>query len=152
MARTRLRMELTTLHLETVLQHVPGFMGVFARDQLPQGKIPWPCALVLNTDPAHKKGEHWVAMYITSEGHGEYFDSFGQEPPKVFASFMNSSCLEWIWNKVKLQEVLSTACGHFCAFYLLHRSEGTSLAEIVDFLLNQQCDDCYVTDYIQQFL
>ncbi len=146
------KMELTTAHLHTVLKNVYGFQGVFARNQLPEGKLTWPCAMVLNTDPAHKPGEHWVASYIDSEGHGEYFDSFGLEPPKVFSKFMNCSCLKWIWNKVTLQDLFTTACGHFCAFYLLHCSEGTSLAEIVDFLLNQECDDCYVTDFIHAFL
>ncbi len=145
-------MELNTQHLETVLKNVPGFKGVFARDKLPQGHLQWPCALVLNTDPAHKPGEHWVAVYIDRDGLGEYFDSFGLDPPKVFASFLNSNTLKWTCNKVKLQDLLTSACGYFCAYYLLFHSEGTTLAEILDFLLNLPCDDCYVTEFIHELL
>ncbi len=143
-------MELTATHLQNVLKHVNGFQGVYARDQLPENPVSWLCAMVLNTDPAHKPGEHWVAIYIDNDGEGEYFDSFGLQPPKVFTHFMKYNSIKWTWNKIQLQEIFTTACGHFCAFYLLHCSEGASLAEILDFLMHQWCDDCYVIDFVNQ--
>ena len=54
------------------------FRGVFACDQLPKQYMPRPSALVINTDPADKPGQHWVAIYITRDGVGEYFDSYGK--------------------------------------------------------------------------
>ena len=55
---------------------------VFACDQLPTRYVPRPSALVVNTDPSTLPDEHWVAIYITRDGKGEYFDSYGQ-PAKL---------------------------------------------------------------------
>ena len=35
------------------------FIGVFASDRLPT-RVPRPAALVVNLDPAHKPGIHWI--------------------------------------------------------------------------------------------
>ena len=59
------------------------FGGVYARDQLPKS-VKYPTAMVWNTDPADQPGEHWVATYFNEDGMGEYFDSYGLEPPACF--------------------------------------------------------------------
>jgi hypothetical protein len=41
----------------------PVFKGVYARNRLPR-LLSLPLALVGNTDPDHRMGQHWVAMYI----------------------------------------------------------------------------------------
>ena len=55
------------------------FQGVYSCDTLP----PKPELLVCNTDPHDKPGTHWIAIYVDKNGRGEYFDSFGMEPPVV---------------------------------------------------------------------
>ena len=47
-----------------VRRRVRRFDGVVAADRLPNE----PRLLVCNTDPSHRLGEHWVAIYVDDEG------------------------------------------------------------------------------------
>ena len=47
-----------------VRRRVRRFDGVCAAERLPND----PCLLVCNTDPSHRLGEHWVAIYVDEEG------------------------------------------------------------------------------------
>ncbi len=47
------------------------FLGVFACDQLPKSVQELPAMVVVNTDPSHLGGAHWLTMYITK--HREVF-------------------------------------------------------------------------------
>lgn len=114
-----------TNQIEQVLRQDPYaetiFSGVFARDQLPK-TVQYPCAMVLNTDPADEPGEHWVALYLDENCQGEYFDSYGIPPPPCFKWYMKRHSTQWIWNQIPLQDVWTSACGHFCIYYLIYHS------------------------------
>lgn len=61
----------------------PTFHGVFSSDRLPELPVKQrPAALVVNTDPSRRPGEHGIAIYLPKCGPVEYFDSYGK-PPKV---------------------------------------------------------------------
>jgi len=87
------------------------FRGVFSCDTLPETLVYG--LIVCNTDPHDKPGEHWIAMYIDG-GRGEYFDSFGRAPAKVFKDYLNRYCNTWIFNERQLQSICSRFCGHYC--------------------------------------
>ena len=108
------------------------FQGVFSCDTLP----PNPELLVCNTDPHDKPGTHWIVIYVDKNGRGEYFDSFGMEPPAVFKDYMNKHCRNWTFNRRKLQSVLSRFCGHYCCFYCVYRYNGFSMNKIVSMFTN----------------
>ena len=55
----------------------PQMQGVFPSDKT------YPAGLISNTDPRDLPGTHWVAMYFTSPGISEFFDSYGF-PPEVY--------------------------------------------------------------------
>ena len=92
------------------------FMGVFLSDKLPRF-ITKPTLLVCNTDVSYLPGEHWIAIFIDSNGRGEFFDSFGREPGEPFFSFMNEQCRFWIYNDRQLQSVISSVCGHYVCYF-----------------------------------
>lgn len=124
-----------------------GFLGVFSPDTIPiKALTTSPCSLISNTQDSDKDGEHWVALTIDDNGRGWYFDSFGA-PPKLeeFLSLLNS-CSEWSYNTRPIQSLLSTTCGQYCLFYLLHSARGYGMDDIVDLL--DQDDDQYVNDAI----
>ena len=102
------------------------FGGVYSRDTLPKSVRG---LIVCNTDPHDKPGEHWVAMYI-DEQCGEFFDSFGRPPTKVFKNFLNKHCKRWIFNERQLQSICSRFCGHYCVYYCILRSRGIDLRKI----------------------
>ena len=59
-------------------------------------------------------GEHWIAMYVDTKRHGDYFDPYGLEPQHIeFTNFMNENCSEWVPNDRTLQSPLSTVCGQY---------------------------------------
>ena len=64
--------------LKSDFQCKPFFRGVFASNTLPnvlpRGQNH---ALVINLDSNKKPGSHWVGLFISSSGHGVYFDSLG---------------------------------------------------------------------------
>ena len=66
--------------LEEIIRALPSasgvWGGVFSRDQTPN-QVSFPCAYIFNTHPHNREGEHWICVYIDSNGVGEYFDSFG---------------------------------------------------------------------------
>ena len=61
------------------------FMGVFPSDKLPRF-IPRPALFVCNTDASHLPGQHWIAIFVDSDGRGEFMDSFGREPGEPFSA------------------------------------------------------------------
>ena len=106
----------------------PLFRGVFSCDTLPKSNVRG--LIVCNTDPESKPGEHWIAMYFDGD-HGEYFDSSGRPPAKVFKDYLNSHCKHWIFNEKQLQSAVSRFCGHYCVYYCLLRSRRVDLRRIV---------------------
>lgn len=90
---------------------------VFASDQLPNF-ISRPCAIVANTDPSNKPGQHWCAFYIDKNGYGFYFNSFGLPPTGYHLKFIQKNSKSWRYNSTILQDFNSTVCGHYCLVYL----------------------------------
>jgi hypothetical protein len=109
----------------------PIFRGVFAADTLPKS-IQKPAVLVVNTDPQHKSGSHWVSIFIDVKGRGEFFDSFGL-PPIVAThhEFLSRTCSTWTYNARSLQGFSSKVCGEYCVLYLVHRARGVTLQEFL---------------------
>jgi hypothetical protein len=103
------------------------FQGVFSIDTLPLD----PRLLVCNTDPSNKPGKHWVAIYVDSLGHGEFFDSFGQKSSRAFEDCMNRHCRTWIFNTAQLQSISSSYCGFYCCIYCMLRCRGFDLTRFV---------------------
>jgi hypothetical protein len=120
----------------------PQFLGVFACDQLPGGKIRFPAALVANTDPAAESGKHWIAFYFDNAGNAEYFDSYGLGPQNCdLFDFFKAHGKNHKFNGVQLQSGTSTVCGHWCIAFLKKRCHGQSMNEIV-----QGFESCFKKD------
>jgi hypothetical protein len=125
---------------------------VFALDELPNVVVPRPSVIVINTDPSTKPGQHWVAVYITREGVAEYFDSYGKP---VYLSeikwFLKKNGDAVRSNNQSIQGTLSTVCGQYCIFFLLHRCRGLSMTKIVHLFSNDKTDnDIIVNDFVRR--
>lgn len=112
-----------------------GYLGTFAIDQVkhldPNHKK---FGFVMNLDPSQKKGSHWVAVFIDTR-HDlsvEYYDSFGDDPPKEFLKNIKilidrlgiNVYLKMKVNKIVQQHANSKNCGWFAARFLMHRLSG----------------------------
>ena len=123
------------------------FAGVYAQDQLPRS-IKYPAAMVWNTDPTDQPGEHWVAAYFNEDGLGEYFDSYGLAPPPCFKQYMEKHSRQLTWNQVQLQDLWTSACGHFCEVYIIYRSRGIPMEDIMEQLNCIEHNDQYVMESV----
>ena len=141
----------TTELFQHLSQRCRGLLvGIFPADKLPR-RLPTkrPLLFVCNTDPHYKPGEHWIAIYLAADSAGEYFDSFGQQPPPIFYDFMDKHCTNWTINSEQLQSVLSRFCGHYCVFYSLFKKLDYSLSSIVNcFTDDTSLNDVIVHDFV----
>ena len=56
------------------------FTDVLPSDRLPGRIQTRPRGFIVNTDPADKPGTHWLVIFITTDGKGEFWDPFAQRP------------------------------------------------------------------------
>lgn len=99
------------------------FRGVYAKDKLPKMVQKYPAAYVVNLDDSSLPGSHWVLVYISKDRTGEYFDSYGNSPPKEIRRFLDRNSIQWTHNKRRIQSLSTTVCGAYCIVYLIRRCQ-----------------------------
>ena len=98
------------------------FLGVFASDQLPVPPKRRTVALIANTDPSNKQGQHWCAFYITPSCV-YYFDSYGFPPlVKSFERLLRCRRRRQVFGR-RLQG-RGSACGYYCMYFILAMLRG----------------------------
>ena len=126
-----------------------GFLGVYSSDQIPLNYIPVkrPVMFVANTAPSNHPGKHWVAFFYPPFGEPEFFDSFGKSP-----SYHRLTFQKFMYNRKGLQSFDSDVCGYYVLLYLIQRSRGITMKDIIDkFSNNRDCNDVAVTHFIEGY-
>ena len=150
---------MNTLQILNVLQSDSFTRSVFT-DVLPLDRLPdripkRPRGFILNVDRSIGPGTHWVAIYLTPDGKGEFFDSFGQRPEfynRNFETFLQNHSNTFIWNEQTLQSPWSRVCGQYCLFFALHRCRNIPMSTIVNmFTDNKEWNDMLVRDFIRKW-
>ncbi len=85
-----------------------------------------------------------MVLYIGRNARGEYFDSFGRPPDRLFRLYMNKYCTKWRRNERQIQSVLTRFCGHYCIFYSLYKCLDYDIKTITDSFTN----DTALNDWI----
>ena len=128
------------------------FLGVFARDQVPQitTHTRFPACLVVNSAPASHGGEHWLALYFLDSTHCEFFDSYAFNPGFYGLSDYLSNFTITAKVDHPLQSIKSTVFGHYCIHYLYIRALGYPLSTVLrSFTLSdQEWNDRHVSDFV----
>lgn len=131
----------TADQLRSVCEATPGFLGVYAADQLPafahdnprsghDGEWRKAPALIANYDDAAEPGSHWVAMRFPHGEAAEYFDSFGLQPDAEDALLQRQThFLQYAKkhsgnghvrsNDRDLQRLDANACGEWAALFVI---------------------------------
>ena len=139
---------MNTLQILKVLEQdryvKPLLRGVYAIDTLPK------CtngAYVVNTAPSNHPGKHWVAVFVCNSGV-DYFDSYGGEPSSRLKRWCKNR--SWSYNPVPLQSPLTSVCGQYCIYYLLHRARSITLDEmLLDFCTDVDHNDQFVFNFLE---
>ena len=93
--------------------------------------------MIVNTHPSNQPGEHWLAIYITDDGIGRFYDSFGNPPdftyfPKSIKDFLKT-CENVEYSSKQVQDLVSTTCGQHCLFFLFLMTKGLSYKDFMSF-------------------
>lgn len=107
------------------------FPNVYAANRLPI-YMTLPVYLISNLDPDTKTGSHWVAIYVSVDGVGEYFDTFGRRPVGHHLSFLKRNTYRWTYNNKIIQNIFSSICGEYCLVYLYCKFRGMQLKEFLE--------------------
>ena len=129
---------MNTSEIKNQLKGYEGFLGVFPGDSIPPMKPGQ--ALIANTDPHDKPGQHWVAFYCSPGDCLEYFDSFGLPPmiPEI-RKYINKSCHTYfLCSSVQLQHESSGTCGNHCIAFVKHRLMGQPFTSLLAHFTDSQ--------------
>ena len=128
------------------------FMGVYTVDTLPKYVKEYPCCYIINTDESTDGGEHWVCTYFNSNGQGEFFCSFGNNPKfydNRIVLFIERNCDSWICNTKRLQCSMSMVCGQYCIFFAVCKALHVTMTQFCNiFNRNCQINDETVNEFV----
>jgi len=113
-------------------------------------------AMVFNTDPHNKSGEHWISLYIDCVGKNigqpciYFFDSVGDPPPKEIKDFIDDTRKSsnknytYIENDVEHQSG-NTECGVYCLHFLDYMINGGNFMKYIKNKKNDKFMEKYRT-------
>lgn len=120
--------------IEEELKECDSFVGVYMADTVPSlDKFnDLKRGIIINLDSSSQSGSHWVSFWNEGNGFGEYFDSFGLQPPGNIAACLKVLCPNQItFSKQPLQHTESNACGLYAIFFIKHKCLGLSFSCIL---------------------
>lgn len=106
------------------------FLGTLPSDQLPERPLTnLPTMVIINTHPSDLLGKYWLAVYLSRDGTGCFFDSFGNKPdsdrfPISIKNFLMTNTTVTRYSTKRVQDFMSNVCGQHCVFFLYHLSRG----------------------------
>ena len=92
------------------------FKGIFAMDTLPQRVLHLPLLLIVNTQTSNLPGEHWKAIYISTDKSGEVFDSLATPIGIYLQKWMNTITKEMDCIKANYSKSIG---GNLRCFYFI---------------------------------
>ncbi len=110
------------------LKAVPGFHGVYSKDELAAIKSPSAVSsCVINIQDFNDgSGTHWEAVY-----NNNYFDSFGLPPSDVIKKYMNKKFKKVYYSSNQLQPVGTSACGYYCIMFIRQMSRNLNFLKFI---------------------
>lgn len=107
------------------------FAGVFPCDGLTmQKRNPYFLYYIVNLDPKHLPGTHWVAIAFKKDV-ALYFDSFGRPPmQRNILNFLKRNSRIIKYNASVFQNYKSTTCGLFSLYFLYKTSRNLPITQL----------------------
>lgn len=131
------------------------FRGCFASDQLPPPSlINYPAALIVNRDPHHKKGSHWMAIYANSLAEPVmYFDSLAMSiPSAINYSFLNKFTAGVQKNKNPYQSPFASTCAPLCISFIYYMSLGYTFENFLRILDLSSSPDLFSLEILNKLI
>ena len=109
----------------------PHLGRVCALDQLPKKVTHRPKLYIVNSQPGHRPGKHWLALYFPKVGPAEFFDSLGHGPryySRGLELYLKKQGGYYVRNKRRYQQAGTGTCGQFCYYYVYNRCMGRPMS------------------------
>lgn len=94
-------------------------------------------AMIMNTDPSYKPGQHWIAIFFEKnkkELKIDYYDSFGINMVKQLKPFIQELQKHFeidLTINQKRQQYSKTECGVYSIYFILSKLENKTMKQIV---------------------
>ena len=136
-------------------------------DFLPLIKLRKNQCVIVNLDPSHRPGSHYIVLWNEGNNKYFYFDSLGLPCTNTdILSYINTSRAkarnnfrymgELVYSDKVIQAPLSFFCGFFCIAYIASRKLKMSLNDFYDIFLQFpyeiEKNDNLVIDFITEYL
>ena len=111
------------------------FIGIFAKDKLPNLNFKRNFCLIMNLDTSNLPGTHWIA--VVGRGTEAYiFDPLGLAMPLFLINWISRYYDEWSINTRQVQSSFSNDCGYMCLHFLYFANllKDIPLHDIIDLL------------------
>lgn len=142
--------------VEKILTKTTNSLGVLACDQLSTCRIDnLPVVAIVNTDPSSLPGTHWIAIYITYDRQGYFFDSFGKSPAsrefhRNIINFLYMNCKTFYYSRRQVQDIHATTCGEHCLHFLAKiQTLGSYQRFLSMYTRNLVCNDIMVCAFVK---
>jgi hypothetical protein len=121
--------EISNFQIEDDMKGVPGFLGVYAHDQVGDVVPKEGDSLIMNLDTIHQGGSHWVAMYFGDYAY--YFDSFGVPPDDRSLDCLDKYDKDIRFSEEQIQEDCSQECGYYSMAFIRAMNSGMTFQEFL---------------------
>lgn len=123
--------------INSILKTRSEYIQTFASDELKMLHTPLTpgLCLIANTAPRTNVGEHWIALYV-GRNIILVFDSLGQEwrdnsNIKKYIEQYFQRGYDVIYNRRRLQSLVSNACGIYCIKFLEHLTKKLYVNDLI---------------------
>jgi hypothetical protein len=113
----------------------------------------YPSSMVVNLDPHHLKGSHWIAIFANGMKRDViYFDSLALPiNPRIEETFLRKFP-KILTSPKPFQNPLSDLCGHYCITMIFLLSNGLLFPEFIHFLNNSNNPDLLVSKFVNELI
>lgn len=147
---------LSGLELESIIRTYAdeateaAFLGIFSIDTLPKQIKHLPILFIINTQTSNLQGQHWKAVYISSDKYGEVFDSLAMPVSLHLQNWLNTFTRKWSSSKRTIQYPFSASCGAFVIYFVLNRLKAKSMKTCLAMFKNNLIyNDALVVNFIK---
>ena len=119
--------------------NIPNFLGVFAADQIDSIKSKHLGTLIVNTEPSHLNGQHWISLCICEKEIFLYDPlSLDFHMSKYIRTFLIRMHRHFNFNTMKVQTNDSEMCGYHALVFCYIMSKGKCRHRFQSFLKSFQ--------------
>ena len=147
---------ISTIEIDEKLKSVPGFLGAYPYDELPE-RPTGDFSLIVNTEKGTEPGDHWIPI-ICKDNHMFFVDSFGRAPAsQLFSKEFKETVLEFMagykkhWNRRMVQYIFSNVCGEYAIYFIKEMQEKSMHVALAIFGIDLRKNDSLVVDIVNSY-